>query len=158
MSAPVEDSWSQWEFPALVAIHQAFEAEPDGSMLSTPGVLQALDPSGDHEAKWGRAIDRLEQHQYIEASRAMWGRPYPFSITRLTERGLRAVGAWPSESNPVAVLVQVLNMQADEVADKEPEKASRLRKVAAAMGSAVEDVTAETIARFMAKLASGQLG
>ncbi len=153
MTGPVAEGWSVWEYPALVAIHQEFEAQPYGSIISSPAVLQRLNPSGADEDRWGGAIDRLDRSGYLESRRTMWGRPYPMHIIRLTERGLRAVGAWPRDVDPLQILVQVLVAQADAVEQTEPERASRLRIFAEAVGKGMLDVGTDFAAKFAAKAA-----
>jgi hypothetical protein len=132
----------------LLAIHREFESQPYGSIIMTDPLLARMDPSRADDDRWGAAIDRLDRHRYIEAGRAMWGRPYPIHITRLTERGLRTVGAWPGDRHPIEVLVQVLNIQAQEAEAKaEPERAGKLRKAAEVLGSVVSDVASDVISK-----------
>src|ERR1700682_2412860 len=93
-------------------------------------VLARLAPDGSNEDAWGRAIDRLDRHGHIEASRAMWGRPYPLNIVRLTERGLRASGVWPDEQAGLEALAAALREGANKAEAEDPEAAGRLRQVA----------------------------
>src|SRR5258708_37455474 len=112
--------------------------------------MAVVDPSDSDEHGWGRALDRLERAGYVEGLRIDQS-PYPVAVTRINASGLRAAGAWPTESNPVQVLIQVLNMEAAAADASEPEKASRLRRAAATLGSVAEEMTTDVIATFLTR-------
>lgn len=151
MSGSVPDSWSKREFPVLSVCYRWFDAHPERGDVRFHEVLAELDPTNADEDGWGRALDRLERAGYVDALRV--NLPYPFAVLRLTERGLRAVGAWPSDADPLQALVGLLSAQADSVEAKEPEKAGRLRAVADAVGRAALDVGTDFAAKFAARAA-----
>jgi hypothetical protein len=124
------NTWSRWELPALRAIRDVFDEASYGSIIGTTVVLERLALDGSNEDAWGRAIDRLDRHGYIEASRAMWGRPYPRNIVRLTEKGLRASGVWPDEQAGLEALAAAFREGANKAEAEDPEAAGRLREVA----------------------------
>lgn len=154
MTARVGETWSAREFPTLVALYEWFVAHPERGDVRIHELMAVVDPVQADNHGWGRALDHLERAGYVEALRI--DHPYPIAILRLTERGLRAVGAWPTESNPVQVLVHVLNLEAKAADETDPGKASRLRKAAASLGSVAGDMTTDVIAKFLAHLAAGQ--
>lgn len=145
-------TWNSYELPALEAITDSFTvAAATGRVDAWPLLadLEAIDPDRD---AWIRALDRLEAAGYIEGIRIN-GLACPAIVTRVTERGLRAAGVWPSDADPIQILVQVLVAEAAEVEATEPEKAGRLLKAAEVLGSIAKDVGTDVIAKFAAKAA-----
>lgn len=148
-----ENIWITWDFPMLRAVHKAFEAAPHGSSVSSTEILQGLDPEAENEDRWGRSLSRLSDAEYIRTMTAMWGKPYPMHVLGVTERGLRAVGAWPSLETTLDRLAQLLEERANQVAAVDPEKASRLRQVAAPLAKVVQDVGTDLAAKWAAHMA-----
>jgi hypothetical protein len=64
--------------------------------------------------------------------------PYPVIITSVTERALRAVGAWPTAEAFVDRLLATLTQLAEEAPT--PEQRSRARRVLDAFGGVGRDV------------------
>ena len=106
----VFDSWSAFEYPLLVAIAKRAEQSDAYMQVMSDNVLEEVVTSdkADERYKFERALVRLSQNDYINAQHPMWGKPYPMRITGITERGLRAVGAWPSPDSVVDALLQQL--------------------------------------------------
>src|SRR6202022_2217895 len=98
MSPSVVDSWSICEYPLLVAIAKRAEQSDAYLQILSDDLLEEVVPPDklDERYKFERALVRLGQTGYIEVIDVLWGKPYPMHISGVTERGLRAVGAWPS--------------------------------------------------------------
>ncbi|MEA2684768.1 MAG: hypothetical protein QOK05_3096 [Chloroflexota bacterium] len=149
----VEDSWSRWEFPALQAIAEEFDTHPHGTIITTTDVVARLDPKGTDEDRWGRAIDRLAKTGYVEAIQTMWGKPYPINVVEVTERGLRATGAWPAPERILKDLAAMLAAEADRLEPGQPVRAGKIRAAGAALGKVAADVGSELVLKFAARAA-----
>lgn len=77
-------------------------------------------------------------------------RPWYLENSLLGERGLRVVGAWPSE-DPYEDLVKILERRIEEASD--PEKKSKLQ----ALLSSVGEVGKTAIAGLLVEVAKGDL-
>jgi len=156
MSAQVPDTWSEWEHRALRAIYEAVNNQPNYRYpVRRAAILEHLGVPPDQEApiEWLRAIDNLGEAGYIEFAKNSDGTFYRAAVMRVTERGLRAIGAWPSDADPLQVLVQVLVAQASAAKEQEPEKASRLLAAAEVVGKVALDVGTSFAAAFAARAA-----
>ena len=69
-------------------------------------------------------------------------------ITRLTQRGRRATGLWPSE-NTVDALVEVL--QQAERATTDPDERGAIRRAWSALGGVSRDVMVDVTAAVIAR-------
>jgi hypothetical protein len=149
----VFDSWSAYEYPTLVAIARRAENAREYMQVPSDNLLEELTASSDDRYKFERGLVRLEKHGYIRASEDLWGKPYPRQITGITERGLRAVGAWPNPSSVVDAVLQRLEEQANAIAVSQPEKSTRLKEVVRFFTTAGRDVLVNVISGVASKAA-----
>lgn len=150
----IEDSWSRWEYPTLLAIPRWEQENPTKGFLSRAEVLQRVGADSDDAWKVGRSLDRLDEAGLISVNRATDGTPWPGFVNGLTTDGLRMVGAWPTPAAFQADLVDHLLKAAERIQLDQPVKASRLREVVDVLGGVASDVFAKVIGEVLAK-ASG---
>lgn len=153
---PIEDTWSRWEYPTLIAIARWEQANPTKSFLSREQVVERVGGEGEDAWKVGRALDRLAKAGLIEIMDVMDGSPWPAMVSGLTTAGLRRVGAWPTPAALQADLVERLLKAAERIQLDEPQKASRVREVAEVLGGVASDVFAKVIAEVLAKAAGAR--
>lgn len=149
----IEDSWSRWEFPVLLALARWEQANKTSEMIRRDQVVDLVHAAPDDAWKVGRALRRLEAEGLVENVQGGDGTPWPMWVMGLTNGGLRRAGAWPSASSFQADLVERLTKAADRIAEAEPVKAGRLRQAAEILGDKAIDVVAKVIAEMAAKAA-----
>lgn len=73
-----------------------------------------------------------------------------YLVNEVTERGLRAAGAWPSEAEALAVqLIAALTEAAENEPD--PEQRSKLRAAVSSLGAVGQKTVVEIVASYLAK-------
>jgi hypothetical protein len=143
----VEDRWYRYALPLLEYVHKEGRF---GVLMPIGGIADALQfDSGDVAAE----LDRLCRSGYIagEVHRTMTGgdpRPWFLQGCALAGRGLRSVGAWPSE-DPYDALLQLLDRKIEET--DEPGPRSKLK----ALKCSASDVGRATVAGLLVELARG---
>jgi len=147
MSPSVVDSWSICEYPLLVAIAKRAEQSDAYLQILSDDLLEEVVPPDklDERYKFERALVRLGQTGYIEVIDVLWGKPYPMHISGVTERGLRAVGAWPSPDSVVDNLLQELEKKANDIAVSQPEKSKKLKEVVGFLAGAGREVLVNVV-------------
>ena len=124
------DLWTRFDLPVLTLLVERLEVE-GAHRVNTPLTLEGLT-----EAQVQAALRRLEAGGFIDgvASDAS----YPIIITSVTERALRAVGAWPTAEEFVDRLLASLTRLAEEAPT--PEERSRARRVLDGVAGVGRDV------------------
>jgi hypothetical protein len=119
------ETWASRELPVLKAIVDAFEEKPAGQVRFDE--LEKL--TGLSSDDVGRALAKLyvASPPFFEGNSG-WGSPYPFIISRITERALIATGQWPSPQSLVDQLVEALAAAAKDELD--PVKKTKLQEAA----------------------------
>lgn len=126
MPSELETTWETRELPILVAIGQAEEAGGNIN-AAAQGALSDL-----ADQVYVKTIDRLRDAGYITTFGV---EEYPMPAG-LTERGLRAVGTWPSE-DVFRELVKVIEANIDTApTPQERKKLEGLRDALVAVGTA----------------------
>ena len=148
---PIEDTWSRWEYPTLIAIARWEQGNPTKSFLSRDQVVERVGASADDAWKVGRSLDRLSKAGLVEILDVMDGSPWPAMVSGLTTAGLRRVGAWPTPAALQADLIDRLLKAAERIEADQPAKASRVREVAEVLGGVASDVFAKVIAEVLSK-------
>lgn len=152
--ATVRDTWTLYEYPALVAINNWYDDNPRGDFPDIADVARML--GRESEADYiGRAVIRLAEAGYIDIQRLMDGTPYGGFIEKITAHGLRAVRAWPSPEGFTARLTIRLEGLAETLEPAAPEKAAGLRTFAAGIGALAKDVGEDIIVKAI-MAAAGQ--
>jgi|ERR1700694_26048 len=143
----VVDDWSLYEYPILVAIAKRAEQSNEFLQVTSDNILDEVVTSAmaDKRYKYERALVRLTKHGYIESLSGSWGKPYPMAIHGITERGLRAVGVWPSPDSVVDTLLQRLEEQANNIAISQPEKSKKLKEVVGFLAGAGREVLVNVV-------------
>ena len=156
MSSKVVDDWTTYASPMLAAIVNRAENANAYLQLLSDDVLNEVVTSAnaDERYKYERALVRLAESGYIEVINVLWGKPYPMHITGVTERGLRAVGAWPSPDSVVDALLDQLEKQANDIAVSQPEKSKRLTDAVGFLATGARDVLVGVVTGI-AKQAAG---
>jgi hypothetical protein len=132
-------TWQEREQRMLEVIRDAEEA---GEQIPLWTLAERL---GLEERLAELTLGRLQQARYVRVFiRADW--PTGIYDAKLTERGLRQVGVWPSE-DPYAALVDMLQEQLE--AETDPGKRSRLRALLVGVTTAGREVVTELAAAWM---------
>jgi len=137
----------------LVAIARRAEQSIAFMQLPTDNILDEVAPSADDRYKFERALVRLEKGRYIECFQGSWGKPYPQAVMSISERGLRAAGAWPNPSSVVDAVLQRLEEQANAIAISQPEKSSKLKEAVVFFATAGREVLANVLSSVASKAA-----
>jgi len=156
--ADVPDTWTSPDFPALrvIARWHVTVASDRPPHLTPDHVARELGrEDGDVEVRG--ALTRLLDGGYIRGS-GMPDEPFDYVIvTGVTERGLRAAGAWPSEDRFLEVLTSSLERVADSLEEQgEPEKAGRVRGVIASLIDVARTVGIDWLEKYLAHRAGLQ--
>lgn len=119
MTEPLTDTWNSRELPVLRTIVQAFEENPRVGRIRKTQIAAALDmPLRQVE----RAIVRLLRGEYIVA-RSNAGSLAEAAeigiIVNVTEKALRATGAWPTPESGYDRMVTALEELADMAGDED---------------------------------------
>lgn len=141
------DDWSNYELPVLQAIARRAEQSHEFLQVTSDNILDEIVTSdmADQRYKFERALVRLTKFGYIDSLSGSWGKPYPMAIHGITERGLRAVGVWPSPDSIVDTLLQQLEKQANDIAVSQPEKSKKLKEVVGFLAGAGREVLVNVI-------------
>jgi hypothetical protein len=109
--------------PVLVRVAALYEVTGKSIEPLEP-VLEAF-PDDQHDAV-RQSLRRLGDHGYIDTVTApgMGQSPQTISITRVTEKGLRAVGAYPASDEQAA---KALLAAIDEAAENSPDAQERTK-------------------------------
>jgi hypothetical protein len=136
----VEDSWMTRELPVLIALVEQFD-DPAVSLIRTPQVA-AL--TGLDESVVERGLTALfeARPRFVEGFAPEEVR-VPSYISGVTERARRAVGAWPTPESVVDQLVQALTATAER--ERDPERESKLKEVAAWLAGGMRDVAVQVV-------------
>jgi hypothetical protein len=136
-------TWQDREQRMLEAIRDAEEA---GEQIQLWTLAERLDLE-DRVAEL--TIRRLQQARYVRVFiRTSW--PAGIYDAKLTERGLRQVGVWPSE-DPYTALVAMLEAQL--ASETEPEKRSKLQALLGGVTTAGRDIVANVGAAWLRQMA-----
>jgi hypothetical protein len=139
---PLPDRWHSRDFPVLLEIARGLDA---GALPDQQQITNDLGISVDQlDAAW----HALREGGYL---RLVEGRPRRLGdseVTRivLTERGLRAVGLWPSDRTGDQ-LADLLRQAADATAD--PEEQTILRRASGAVASVSRGVMTDVLAALV---------
>lgn len=140
----VESTWETVELPIL---EQIYEREQRGQAAEQASELEWHDW---HELV--RTLVRLEAAGYISASITEINNDLPFIIDpRISPRGLRSIGAWPSKVDGQQVLLDALQRAIDSTED--PDEKTRLQKVRAAVGDVAKASMAAVVSAAARELA-----
>lgn len=145
----VEDTWRSVALPLMEYIHE------HGGMLTVLSVEQLSSGTGLEPLVVAEEIDRLAEAGYLAGGlqKTMTGgdpRPWFLKRAALAEKGLRVVGAWPSE-DPYDALIETLDRRIAAASD-EPTK-GRLQ----ALRTSVAEVGKATIAGLIVELTKGTI-
>lgn len=148
----MESTWETRELPLLAAAVEWFD-DPDANIMNMPDIIER---SGLSEDDVKRALRRLDSatppyFEGVETAEFI----YPVALSRVTERALREVGAWPTPESLADRIVSELNRAADE--EDDPEKQGRIRRLAAWFGGAGRDVLVEVVGVSVAR-STGMIG
>jgi hypothetical protein len=144
-----EDRWYDVALPILEYVHA------HGGPLDLLSVADIAEGTGLSPQDVAVELDSLCQAGFVNGTlRKMMtgGDPSPWFLesSSLGERGLRVVGAWPSD-DAFEALVAILDRQIAATAD--PEKISKL----SALRSSVADVGKATFAGLLVEFAKGNI-
>ena len=155
MTDEVVDSWSRYEYPLLVTIAKRAEQSHEFLQVTSDNLLDEVVTSemADQRYKFERALLRLTKYGYIESLSGSWGKPYPMAIHGITERGLRAVGVWPSPDSVVDSLLQRLEEQADNIAVSQPDKSKRLKETVGFLATGAREIFVNVVSDVAVKAA-----
>lgn len=139
---PLPDRWHSRDFPVLLELARGLDAGalPDQQQITTY--------LGISENELNAAWHALREGGYL---RLVEGRPRRLGdseVTRivLTERGLRAVGLWPSD-RAGNQLADLLRQAADATTD--PEEQTILQRASGAVGSVSRGVMTDVLAALV---------
>jgi hypothetical protein len=125
------DLWAQYDLPVLEHLVQRLEADV-ASRVDTPFEVDGLD-----WPQTAAALRRLANAGYVRGVDTAQA-DYPIVVTSVSERALKAVGAWPSAEALVDRLLGALE-QAEQAATT-PEERTRMRRARQALVSVGRDV------------------
>lgn len=145
----VEDTRQSVALPPMEYIHE------HGGMLTVLSVEQLSGGTGLEPLVVAEEIDHLAEAGYLagDLHKTLTGpdpRPWFLERAALAERGLRVVGAWPSE-DPYDALIEALDRRVAAASD-EPTK-GRLQ----ALRPSVTEVAKATVAGLIVELAKGTI-
>ncbi|MDQ6945752.1 MAG: PadR family transcriptional regulator [Actinomycetota bacterium] len=148
-STSIEDQWARWDYPTLQALARWDAEDQTRGIISRAQVVQMVGASGEDAWKVGRALDRLEREGLIETGDAMDGTPWPVAVVRITNSGLRQVGAWPTPETLRDRLLTELEAAADRISELEPEKSKRLHQIVEYLRFSATEIISETVAKVL---------
>ncbi len=144
-----EDRWRSIALPILEFIHE--HANSHGFGVLNVGTI--AEGTGIDPWEVAHELDRLHEAGYLSARLQMLAsggdpRPWFISGAGLGERGLRTVGAWPTD-DPYEALVELLERRIGETTDQETK--TKLMNLKGAMAT----VGKSTVAGLLVALATG---
>jgi hypothetical protein len=144
-----EDRWYTVAVPILELVHE------NGGQMHIVNIGQIAAGTGLEPNEVADEVERLCDAGYLTGPlrKMMSGgdtRPWFLENSHLGEKGLRVVGAWPSD-DPYEALVEILQRQIEETSD--PEKKTRLQ----AFRSSLADVGRATVAGLLVELLKGDV-
>ncbi|SRR6266498_4917507 len=144
----MEPTWVTRDLPVLRAVAELYDAQ----LPSTFGVgpQAVVEATGLPRVEVDRAVFALVDSSLLSRHTDLRGgdRITSWRVTGVSERARRLVGQWPSPEQLVADLVVAL----DKVAESEPDpdKKSKLKAGALAVGSLAKDVVTNVVANLIA--------
>lgn len=140
----MERIWETRDLPVLRALAEHFDAI-DAPRL---GVDQLVKLTGMTEDSVQRALRDLWQAdpRLIDGSKAD-ELPYPVSVTEVTERGLRMIGAWPDPQQLAERLLTGLERAIE--AEPDEERRGRLHQAFEALRGVGKDVFVQVAANVI---------
>jgi hypothetical protein len=155
MADSIPDSWTPLDLPVLrVVARWHFNVTPERPPHLRPeSVASDLGRDVDDVEVRG-ALTRLLSGDYIHGA-AIDDEPYDYvMVLGITERGLRASGAWPSEDRVLEALAASFEDVATRLDEKgEPEKAGHVRQAIGWLADGVRTVGIDFLERYLAHLA-----
>lgn len=136
-----ESTWATREFPILEAISTAAETGDDIGRAAREAVPElSID-------LFQETLNALARDDYLDAqvTRRADGRVNVI-VERLTPKGRRAVGQWPSDDSVHEFTSTLERLEATEI---DPVQKSRFKKIREAFTDLGEDLAARTIAEFL---------
>jgi hypothetical protein len=105
----------------------------------------------DGDVEVDGALNRLLEAGYIRGS-ATPDEPFDFvMVTGVTQAGLRATDAWPSEDRLLELLTSSLERMAERLDERgEPEKAGRVRSAIASIVDAARSIGIDVLEKYLA--------
>lgn len=145
----MDELWSD-DQDVLTKVVELYESS--GEDFEAGEVLEAF-PGEQHHAVW-QSLRRLSTHGYIETTnfgRSLGDRTARIHrVTGVTERALRAVGAWPDDAELLAD--RILTVLAEGAENElEPEKRSKLKAGLRGFGGMTREVLVEVLGAALAK-------
>ncbi|MGD9991035.1 hypothetical protein [Pseudonocardia sp.] len=135
-----------WNVDHKVLCSIAEQIEDQGNdFADTELIAQAL---GDDVDRMDRALRRLSEADMVRAQPMLGG---SWVISGVTERGLREVGAWPSQEQYAKQLIAVLEDVAEH--DPDPVQRSKARKMLGVIGEFGQKTFVEFSASLVARMA-----
>lgn len=149
----IEDSWSRWEYPTLLALARHEQNDQSRQFISRDEVTQMVAPDPDQAWKVGRALHRLNEAGYIKVLDVMDGSPWPAMVEGLTPIGWRRAGVWPNAETFQQELLRKLEAAAEQISLDQPAKASKVKEATKVLGGVAEDVFAKVMTELISKAA-----
>lgn len=149
MTREIEDQWSRWDYPVLVALVQWDAENQARGFVDRAQVVDMIGAREEDTWKVGRALDRLHRAGLIEIIDAMDGTPWPSTVMGVTTAGLRTAGAWPTPESMRDRLLAELEAAADRISASEPEKSKRIQQIVEYFRFAATEIISETVAKVL---------
>ncbi len=140
------DLWATYDVPVLAELVERLEVNGE-PLVDRPDTL-----AGFMSKQYGGALRRLEAHGYIKAEGSLASRD-PETVTAVTEKGLRAVGAWPSPDQFADRLLAALEDAAAHAGSEE--ERSRARRVLEALRAGGRDLLVNAAGGALGGMALG---
>jgi hypothetical protein len=142
----MEDTWTNRDLPALVALVELFD-DPAVDQVRPPEVCTL---TGLDETTVLRALTALCEARpvYLECITGGEERA-PAIITGVTAHARRATGAWPTAETLADRFIQALAGAAER--EQDPERRSNLQQTALWLGGALRDVAVQVAATVVAQ-------
>jgi DNA-binding PadR family transcriptional regulator len=142
----IESTWATREFPILEAISTASETGDDIGRAAREAVPElSID-------LFQETLNALARDDYLDAQvipRA--DRRVNVIVERLTPKGRRAVGQWPSDDSVHEFASTLARLEATEI---DPVQKSRFKKIREAFTGLGEDLAARMIAEYLKTITS----
>lgn len=148
----VQDRWTSIDFPVLLAVAEQAEEQPGAMTINYTAVRERCSAELTEQEFVG-SIAYLDAGRYLTAVLHNAGGMAHRTIVSLeppTEKGLRAVRAWPDGDPFAALMARLAEMESAEL---DPEKKSRIARLSGALGSVGKEVFTEVIAKVIAHVA-----
>lgn len=145
----LEDVFARREMRLLQFAVTHLDEHIDDMGKQTLTIEQLVEGTGLDEADVKRALRSLYEASppYIEGI-TVAQMAYPIRLTNVTERARREAGQWPTPEALVSRMVAALNEAAD--AELDPERKSKLKSAALALGGVGRDLAVQVAATVIA--------